>query len=633
MIRETGDALPLLRNIPRRRACACLAFLLCAASLALRPGPASATPTIDAEVRPAVISPGQEARLTVTISGAANAPTPRIAPVAGLEIQNLGQTMSMEFVNGAMTTEVRHTFVVRARRAGTFRIPPAMVSIAGDELAGPAVSLEVRAATGTGAGRNPPTGDAAERGAPGGNEPTEEGIALLEIRGLPDRRIYVGEVLPIDILLFIREGTRVTEASPPSIEGSSFTLARPSEGEPRQERVRRRDGLYTKLTFPGALSPIKTGELSLRVALDLTARVPKKVPRQRQRFGNPFFDSFFDSFSYRAVEEKVAIRSAPYRVAVAPLPTEGQPPGFSGGIGQFEISASAAPAEVAVGDPITITMVAQGRGNFDRLQLPGVSTSATWKTYPATTEFEPGDSLSLTGRKTFEQAVLPLDANIDEIPARALSFFDPERESYVTVSLPAIPIEVLDSATVRGTAPPRAAAAARLDRTDLAPNKIDLGPLVRDLSPVATRWWFAALPIAPILAAAGALAWGRRRRRQELDPRYRHRRHLRNTLQNLSGSMDAAVAEANATAFFDAARRSLQEALADDEPAVASTSLTARDLQQRLVARPDLRERVRDFFEAADALAYGGQNDARDLERWRAEVAKLLTELDPEGTK
>ncbi len=597
--------------------------------------PADAAPTISARIQPNRIPLGQDARLIVTVSGATNAPTPRPAPVPGLEIRNLGQTMSMQFVNGAMTSEVTNTFLVRPTRVGAFEIPKISVAVGGETLSTRELTLQVvdvdrvpqvkrtqpRAAT------SPETEADPTMAAEG-----EPAIALLEVSGLPDREIFVGEVLPIEIRLYVREGTRVTEATPPTVVGSGFTLFRPSDGEPQQQRVRLAGGVYTRLTFPAALSPIAAGEIPLEASLDVTARIPKRVPRQRRRFNDPFFDSFFDSFAYRAVEEKIPVTSPPKPVTVAPLPKKDRPESFTGGVGRFSMEASAEPTTVAVGDPITLRIAIYGQGNFDRLQFPAPPESEDWKAYDPTSKFQAEDPLGLSGRKSFEQALLPLRPDITELPTRSLSYFDPERRRYVTLSTDAIPIDVSAAPAGHRPLPIGQTALSGLDAYELAPNKIEIGTVRTGLEPTATRAWFLALQLLPLLGVGAAIRWGRRRRHLAGDPLHLRSQRVEGELKVLMQRMDAAVTAGDTHAFFEAARRALQERVAGIDGAISAQSLTPPEIDRRLADQPDLRDRVRDIFTAADALAYGGSRErSAELERQRDEVGSLLAELARKG--
>lgn len=613
------------------RSYALAALAICTFALATATA-ANGAPSISARIQPNQIPLGQDARLEVTISGASNAPTPRPAPVPGLEIQSLGQTMSMQFVNGSMSTETTNTFLVRPTKVGQFEIPPVAVTVGGQTLRTRALTLHV-----TQAGRVPQvkrTQPNAPKRAPTtereANSPAdgESQVALLDVVGLPDRELFVGEALPIEIVLYVREGTRVTEATPPTLVGSGFTLDRPTDSEPAQQRVRLADGIYTKLTFPAALSPITAGDVPLQASITLTARIAKKVPRQRRRFDDPFFDSFFDSFSYRAVDEKVPVESEPRTLRVAALPTEGRPASFTGGVGRFSLDASAEPTEVAVGDPITLELAVYGKGNFDRLQFPELPDTENWKTYDPTADFAAEDVLGLSGRKTFEQALLPLVPDVAEVPARELSYFDPEERRYVTLTIDAIPVEVRAAPAAHRPRAIGLSSASGRDAYELAPNKIELGSSRADLTPMAIRPWFLALQLIPLAAVAIAIGWGRRRRRLALDPFHTRSRRVQAEVKRRLDEMDAAVSAADVPAFFEAARRAVQEGVAGIDGDVAAHSLTQADIENRLADYPDLRDRAGKVFSAADALAYGGSAASGDaLGQTRKEIAQLVAEL------
>ncbi|MDG2303149.1 MAG: BatD family protein [Candidatus Binatia bacterium] len=625
---------------PAHRARHAARILLLAIALvvpALAPAAALGAPTMSARIQPSVLTLGQDARLVVTISGASNAATPRPVAVDGLQMQSLGQTMSMQFVNGSMTTEVTHTFLVRPNRTGDFQIPAISITVGSNTLSTrPLVLRVVDTSRVPQVKRTRPqaTKPSAERAPdPTTGEDGQPSVALLEVAGLPDRKLFVGEVVPVEIRLYIREGTRVTEATPPSLVGSGFTLSRPAGDEPRQQRVRLSGNGYTRLTFPAALSPITAGELPLQATLDITARIPKRVPRQRRRFDDPFFDSFFDSFAYSAVDQKVPVASKPTTVRVAPLPANDRPEIFTGGVGQFSMSASAEPTTVAVGDPITLKVVLSGTGNFDRLQLPGIVETEEWKTYDPTSQFAAEDDLGLTGKKTFEQALLPLRADLSEVPARKLTYFDPERREYVGLSIDAIPIEVRAAPAGHRPLPIGSGAVSGLDAYELAPNKIDLGALHANLRPAATRPTFLLVQLLPLVAVCAAFWWGGRRRRLALDPAHLRSKRIRGELKVLIQRMDAGVASGDSVAFFEAARRAIQERVAGIDGAVAAQSLTLAEIERTLRDRPELCERVRGVFCAADALAYGGSDDeARALAGHRNDVVALLQELDREKT-
>ena len=86
----------------------------------------STVTAVDAEVTatlaPAEVSVGESAELTVTVGGSrSNAPS--LPAVDGLDFQNVGQSTQIQVINGAMTADSTHTYVVTPQHAGTFTIP------------------------------------------------------------------------------------------------------------------------------------------------------------------------------------------------------------------------------------------------------------------------------------------------------------------------------------------------------------------------------------------------------------------------------------------------------------------------------------------------------------------------------
>ena len=75
------------------------------------------------------------------------------------------------------------------------------------------------------------------------------------------------------------------------------------------------------------------------------------------------------------------VRPAALSVAVRPLPEAGKPEGFAGAVGSFTFRAAARPAAAAVGEPVTLTMEIQGRGNLESLAAPQVPAGEQFRLY------------------------------------------------------------------------------------------------------------------------------------------------------------------------------------------------------------------------------------------------------------
>ena len=132
-------------------------------------------------------------------------------------------------------------------------------------------------------------------------------------------------------------------------------------------------------------------------------------------------------------------------VEVKDVPTD-RPDNYTGGIGQYQMSASATPTSLRVGDPLTLSLeFAQGKqgGSLDLLSPPNLRLLQE-----LVDDFEIVDS-NPTGRlegntKKFSFALRPKRPGVN-IPAIKLSSFDPEREEFSEIGTPPIALKVTEA--------------------------------------------------------------------------------------------------------------------------------------------------------------------------------------------
>ncbi len=131
-------------------------------------------------------------------------------------------------------------------------------------------------------------------------------------------------------------------------------------------------------------------------------------------------------------------------ITVLEPPTEGRPAGYRDAVGQFNFDVSAAPTEVSVGDPITLTLTVRGRGRFETLRAPTLSDQESLvENFRVPNEELPGVVEGNT--KKFRQTIRAKHDAVNAIPPIEFSYFDPRRERYVTQRSRPIPITVKES--------------------------------------------------------------------------------------------------------------------------------------------------------------------------------------------
>ena len=480
----------------------------------------------------------------------------------------------------------------------------------------------------------------------GAAEPAEGAGGLAFLRAnLPSRQVYLGELVPVRIQAFFQPGIQASINGVPVLKSDAFTTSQITD-KPRQTQEIVNGKPYAVLTWNTAVSAVKTGDFPLSLQLPCTVQYqerPARVPDLRELFGrDPFGDgddpfagfggpmlgrSMLQDFFGKTREKQVLLTSRAEVVHARPLPEENRPPGFSGAIGDFALSANASPTRVTAGDPITLKLEISGEGNFDRVSAPMLPGSAAWKTYPPSARFTATNAAGSQGTKTLEQVVVALQAGPQELPPLHFSFFDPRSRRYVSRATAPIVVQVAlaPAQRVADGAPEAQQQAPTARGDDLLPNQVETVRGVRSLRPLLFQPWFLTAQAAPLLVLAAGLLLQRRRRRLQMDPSLEQSRVAGRAIRRQLAAMDRAAAAQDTRAFFRAARAALQQRLGQ-RFRTAPEAITLSEIDSRLNGDA---AGLRPIFEFADHITYSGQDlGATDLSRWRQIVLEQLRNLE-----
>jgi hypothetical protein len=592
----------------------------------------AAPPSVTTQLEPGEIALGQSAQLTITTSGDGNdAVSPPAVP--GLEFVSVGQSSQMESINGVTSSTTSETYEVIPQRAGKFTIPAL-------SRGSQALVLFVRpsgAAAGNNSGASSLPPPAASGLSSGQTSLTQDGAAFVRLR-LPKRELYVGETVPVDIQVGVRAGLAASINGLPTLNGDAFMLNKlSSKPEQTQEMI---DGQpYSVMTWHSALAVVKPGEFSLSVETPLTVRM-RAAPRRRMpvpngmfndpMFGDAFNDSFFQDFFGGTTEKEITVASQAEALKVLPLPTEGRPAGFGGAVGNFEVTSELSAASSAAGDPLTLRLKVTGSGSFDRVNSSMLGAVDGWKTYPPTAKFEPADSAGYSGEKDFEQAVIPMQAGRQTVPAVAFNFFDPDTRQYETKLTAPLVVEVspASAGSLTASAPissPSPTPASEPPRDGLRPDHVITGSMVASLRPLYFQPWFVASQSALVLCFAGGLIFLRRQERRANDTDGLRQREASSAIATAVAEMDAASTAGEAARFFQSARVALQQKLAEQWH-VAPASITIAEIDARLNGEGG---EIRSIFALADQAAYSGQHlSTADFDQWKEIVHQQMKHME-----
>ena len=409
---------------------------------------------------------------------------------------------------------------------------------------------------------------------------------------------------------------------PTGFPAEGFNIGKSVQGSQHQVQVG--DAVYVMVPLYMALTAVKAGAMTLG---PYTATVTLDVPTSR---GQDPFDGF--GFFRRADRKQVALATDAEQVQLLPLPRENAPADFNGAVGQYTLSFTAGPTNLAVGDPITVKIQIAGRGSLDSLTLPNQAAWSQFNTYPPTSKVETSDKLGLQGTKTFEQIVVPQNADVQALPPVSFSYFDPEQKAYRTLTHPGIPLMIRPAGS---TAAPTFVANARRAQEnstmtqDIVPNKQRLGTVAQIGAPLIQQSWFLALQGVPVLAFISALIWRKRTDQLANNPRLRRRRRVAQVVREGLTDLQGLAAANKSDEFFATLFRLLQEQLGErlDLPASAITEAVIDErLRPRQVPGSTL-ERLQELFQACNLARYAPVQSSQELAAMIPRVQSVLSEI------
>jgi hypothetical protein len=259
-----------------------------------------------------------------------------------------------------------------------------------------------------------------------------------------------------------------------------------------------------------------------------------------------------------------------------------------------------------------------GRGALDPIELPAQEAWREFKTYPSTAKVETTDNLGLQGMKTFEQVVVPQNAEIKTLPEIQFSFFDPEKKNYRSLTQPATLLIVRPSGSAQFP-PVNAANPAQPGETPVTQDIVHIKPSIGSVAFVnpllIEKPWFLALQGAPFVAWLVGFVCRKRSERLANNPRLRRKRQVARTIQAGLAELRRLAADNQAEEFFATVFRLLQEQSGErlDLPA---TAITEAIIEERLRPRGVNEETLtalHDLFQICNQARYAPNHSVQEL--------------------
>ncbi|MDD5561640.1 MAG: BatD family protein [Candidatus Omnitrophica bacterium] len=565
------------------------------------------------------VSLGSSLQLALSFSNAQDIPAPQLPNIEGFQSRYIGPATMMSIVNGKVSGSITHNYLLLPTKTGTFKIGPFKFEHNGDKYTSNQLNVEVLQGQVQQAPNQP------------GNQPEPEihdlSNRIFVTMQAGKNKAYLNETVPLTIKLYVnRLGVR--DIQYPEFNHDGFSSG--AFEKPRQYQETRNGVYFDVIEFNTLIFGLRPGEFNLGPANIKCNLIVRKQARRRSPFasGNSFDTDIFSDFFGGYETYPLDLKSGDIAFTVLPLPEESKPANFSGALGNFNLEVTAAPSEVKVGDPITLKMIISGEGNFTTVLPPKLKSENGFKVYEPQIKQEDNE-------KKFEQIIMPMSADIKEIPALSFDFFDIQSGQYKTITRGPFPITVLkpekeeeskivESRQVFSSVP---AGEEKLGR-DIIYIKDNLGPIKKKDGYLYKNKVFLILQLIPLFLYLITLMIYAKQKRLKTDVRYARGllapRKAAASIRQAKRYLD----KPDAQKFYDTLFTTLQQYLGDKFH-LSSKGITISVIDEHLRntgVGEEVLAKLRDIFRECDMVRYASSQLTR--ENMRDSLVKLEEVID-----
>ncbi|WP_243345431.1 BatD family protein [Parabacteroides sp. FAFU027] len=377
---------------------------------------------------PGAVAKGEQFQLVYSVNSD-NARDIRMPSIGNFDVifgPSASSYSSTQYINGKMSREVAtsYTFILIAKKEGTFTIPAATVTVGGTKYSSNAVSVRVLPAD-----KSSGQQAAAQGGRASTSTTTESGAKISNqnffVRlNLSTKKIYEQQYIQATFKVYSRYDFDFENEKYPEFEGFMVEDYTPKTRQLTLETVNgqtyRVGVLRQLLLFPQRTGTIKIGGCKLNAVVRIQSRAGGG--------GRSIFDDFFETYQ----DVRKVLTTEPVTVEVLPLPAN-KPATFNGAVGNFNITSSINRQHLKANESVTVKVVISGNGNLKLLKNPEIKFPADFEVYdPKVTNNIKTTAAGTVGSKVIEYLAIPRFQGKYTIPRVTFSYFDPNSRTYKT---------------------------------------------------------------------------------------------------------------------------------------------------------------------------------------------------------
>ena len=340
---------------------------------------------------------------------------------------------SIQIINGhtSQSSSITFTYIVVAVKNGTFTIPAAHITADGNNISSGTLKITVSGQAQSGQ----QGGGQHQQAAPGpraAGTPISGSDLFIKVSA-NKKRVHEQEPILLTYKVYTLVDLTQLEGKMPELNGfHTQEVPLPQQKSFKIEQVNGRP--YRTVTWSQyVMFPQITGKLKI------PGITFNGIVVQQNRAVDPF-EAFFNGGS-GYVEVKKQIQAPGIEIEVLPLPS--RPANFSGGVGQFNISARLENSEVKANDAVKLRVTVSGVGNLKLIKQPVVEFPKDFDRYDAKlTDKSRLTTNGVEGSMIYDFLAVPRHQGKFEIPPVEFTYYDTGSSSYKTVKTEAFTLNV-----------------------------------------------------------------------------------------------------------------------------------------------------------------------------------------------
>ena len=338
---------------------------------------------------------------------------------------NRSMQSSYQMINGhtSSTSSITYTYIVCATKNGTFTISPAHVVVNGKSIASNSLTIKVSGTAQSGSGSSRQRQNDEDGGEMRDAGSHISGSDLFIKVSANKKRVHEQEPILLTYKVYTLVSLTQLRGDMPDLK-SFYTqeVDLPQQKSFSVETVNGRP--YRTCTWSQyVMFPQMTGKLQI------PSITFEGIVVQQNRNIDPF-EAFFNGGS-GYIEVKKKIVAPGIEIQVDPLPE--RPANFSGGVGQFNISAQLDKTSTKANDPVSLRIIVSGVGNLKLIKQPVINIPKDFDQYdPKITDQTKLTTNGLEGSKIYDFLIVPRHQGKYEIPPVEFTYFDTTSGSYKT---------------------------------------------------------------------------------------------------------------------------------------------------------------------------------------------------------